>query len=32
MFEYYLTGGIVLFVFYLVYILYYDDYKDFFKY
>jgi len=31
MFQYYLVGGIVLAVFYLVYILYYDDYQDFFK-
>jgi len=31
MFEYYLVGGIVLAVFYLVYIIYYDDFIDFFK-
>jgi hypothetical protein len=31
MFEYYLVGGIVIGVFYLVYILYYDDYSDFFR-
>ena len=30
MIEYYLTTGIVVSVFYLVYKLYYDDYKDFF--
>lgn len=32
MFEYYLTAGVVALVFYIVYILYYDDYKDFFQY
>ena len=32
MIEYYLTAGIVVSVFYLVYKLYYDDYKDFFTY
>jgi len=31
MFQYYLVGGIVFAVFYLVYIIYSDDYKDFFK-
>jgi len=30
MFEYYLVGGIVLAVFYLIYKLYSEDYKDFF--
>ena len=30
MIEYYLTTGIVVSVFYLVYKLYYEDYKDFF--
>ena len=30
-YEYYLVGGIVLAVFYLVYIIYYDDFIDFFK-
>ena len=31
MFESYLVAGVVLAVFYLVYVLYYDDYQDFFK-
>ena len=31
MFQYYLVGGIVFAVLYLVYIIYYDDYQDFFK-
>ena len=32
MWEYYLSGGIVFAVFYLIYIFYYDDFQDFFKY
>ena len=32
MIEYYLVAGIVVSVFYLVYKLYYEDYKDFFTY
>ena len=32
MIEYYLVAGIVVSVFYLVYRLYYEDYKDFFTY
>ena len=31
MFQSYLVAGVVLAVFYLVYVLYYDDYQDFFK-
>ena len=31
MFEYYLVGGIVLSVFYLIYALYRDDFTDFFQ-
>ena len=32
MIEYYLVAGIVVSVFYLIYKLYYEDYKDFFTY